>query len=426
MVGEWGEFTVEELKSPAPNALATGPFGSAISSKFFVESGTPVIRGSNLSQDVGVRLIDDGLVFVDDDKKKEFARSVARRGDLIFTCWGTIDQVGLIDERSRYEEYIVSNKQMKFTPNHGKVDSLFLYYLLSSPQMRQRIVGEGIGSSVPGFNLGQLKALRLRIPPLPQQHAIAAILGTLDDKINLNQQMNKTLEGIARALYKSWFVDFKPVRAKVEGIDSGFPKPIDDLFPDSLIESPLGKIPRTWDVVKLGDLIDLAYGKALKEENRQSGSVPVYGSNGQVGCHNEKLVDGPGIIVGRKGNPGVVTWAPTDFFAIDTTFYVVPKSNCKSLYFLFYALKEHDLAFLGADSAVPGLNKNMVYMSDQLLPSSALLDAFDLQLRPLFDRIQKSNEQSISLAGLRDTLLPKLISGELPLPDVERIVGRQV
>src|ERR1700728_1331434 len=103
MTNEWRTCTVDEIKSPTPNALATGPFGSAISSRFFLQEGTPVIRGGNLSQDVGIRLIDEGFVFVSIEKKNEFALSVARRGDLIFTCWGTIDQVGLIDSRSKYE-----------------------------------------------------------------------------------------------------------------------------------------------------------------------------------------------------------------------------------------------------------------------------------------------------------------------------------
>jgi type I restriction enzyme, S subunit len=149
----------------------------------------------------------------------------------------------------------------------------------------------------------------------------------------------------------------------------------------------------------------------------------VYGSNGQVGWHNEKLVNGPGIVVGRKGNPGLVTWAPTDFYPIDTTFYVVPKPRCKSLHFLFYALKEHDLGSLGADSAVPGLNRNMAYMSSQVLPSAAILETFDSQVAPVFERVQKSNEQSYTLAALRDALLPKLLSGELRLPHAERIAG---
>src|ERR1700730_18572891 len=147
MTAEWTECTVNDLKSSAPNALATGPFGSAIGSRFFTDSGVPVIRGSNLSQEVGIRLIDEGLVFIDKEKAKEFSRSVAQRGDLIFTCWGTIDQVGLVDGRSRYLKYVVSNKQMKFTPDPQKADSLFLYYLFSSSAMREAILAQGIGSS---------------------------------------------------------------------------------------------------------------------------------------------------------------------------------------------------------------------------------------------------------------------------------------
>jgi len=240
MASEWRKCTVNDIKAPDPNALATGPFGSAISSKFFVQSGVPVIRGSNLSQEVGVRLIDDDLVFVGADKAKEFARSVVRRGDLVFTCWGTIDQVGLVDERSRYREYIVSNKQMKITPDRQQVDSLFLYYFFSSPEARERIISQGIGSSVPGFNLGQLKAFQLTLPPLPEQRAIAAILGGLDDKIELDRRMNETLEGMARALFKSWFVDFAPVHAKAEDRNTGLPKPLADLFPkETLIKLSL-------------------------------------------------------------------------------------------------------------------------------------------------------------------------------------------
>jgi type I restriction enzyme S subunit len=303
-----------------------------------------------------------------------------------------------------------------------EIDLRWLYYAI----IHHRLGDIDDGSPIPSTTRAAVYIRDLDVPPIEEQHAIALMLGTLDDRIELNQRMNETLEGMAQALYKSWFVDFEPVRAKADGRNPGLPAALADLFPDSLTESPLGKIPRTWGVEKLGDVLDLAYGKALKGENRHSGTVPVYGSNGQVGFHSEKLADGPGIIVGRKGNPGVVTWAPTDFFAIDTTFYVVTKSKCKSLYFLFYALKEQDLASLGADSAVPGLNRNMAYMSNQLSPSSAVLNAFDSHVRVLFDRIQKNNEQSLSLIGLRDTLLPRLISGELRLANVERIVGGQM
>jgi type I restriction enzyme S subunit len=152
--------------------------------------------------------------------------------------------------------------------------------------------------------------------------------------------------------------------------------------------------------------------KPLKDENRLKGNVPVYGSNGQIGWHDEKLVEGPGIVVGRKGNPGIVTWSHKAFFPIDTTFYVVPKT-IRSMYYLFYILGLQDLQSLGADSAVPGLNRNVVYMNKMIVPSSETLEIFDAVLRKIYDKVQDNNDQSNILAEIRDALLPKLMSGEI-------------
>src|SRR5258708_2911526 len=139
MSSVWRTAAVEDIKAPTENALVTGPFGSNISSRFFTEAGIPVIRGSNLSDDVGTRLIDDGLAFVDEFKARELARSIVRPGDLVFTCWGTVNQVGLIDNRARYTAYVISNKQMKLTPDPNRADSLVLYYLFSGPDLQHPI-----------------------------------------------------------------------------------------------------------------------------------------------------------------------------------------------------------------------------------------------------------------------------------------------
>ena len=144
MVGDWIEVSVEDIKAPSANSLATGPFGSSISSRFFQDSGIPVIRGSNLSEDIDKRLVYKDTVFVSEEKSQKFSRSIVRRGDLVFTCWGTIGQVGLIDERSRYPEYVISNKQMKLSPDPEWVDSLFLYYLFSGSEMSSRIKNQAI------------------------------------------------------------------------------------------------------------------------------------------------------------------------------------------------------------------------------------------------------------------------------------------
>jgi type I restriction enzyme S subunit len=253
-------------------------------------------------------------------------------------------------------------------------------------------------------------------PPIPEceQLAIAHILGTLDDKIELNRRMCETLEAMARALFKSWFVDFDAARARAEGRDPGLPGDVATLFPDAFEEDPsLGEIPAGWKVWKLGDLVDLAYGRALKASDRREGDVPVYGSNGQVGWHDEQLAEGPGIVVGRKGNPGVVTWATPDFFVIDTAFYVIPKAPCKSLHFLYHCLRTSSLPSLASDSAVPGLNRNLAYMNLQVLPPRETLERFDALAGVLSARMHACTQESRVLSGLRDALLPRLISGEI-------------
>jgi len=312
--------------------------------------------------------------------------------------------------------------------DRSKVIPEFVVAYFKTPEGQHKLLANASQVGVPSIAqpVTYLRTIEILVPPLPEQRAIAQILGTLDDKIELNRRINETLEAMARAIFKSWFVDFDPVRAKAEGHDPGLPKHIADLFPDSFEDSELGEIPEGWGVRELGSLLELAYGKALKEENRKPGQIPVFGSNGQVGWHDEKLAGGPGVILGRKGNPGVVTWVPTDFFAIDTTFYVVPKADCRSLYFIFYALDIQNLASLGADSAVPGLNRNLAYMSKQIVPPSDLLEFFDSRVKLFFQRIHEADSESSTLAALRNALLPKLISGELRVKDAERFVEVQL
>ena len=272
---------------------------------------------------------------------------------------------------------------------------------------------------MPSLNTTILSDVTVVYPPLPQQRRIAQILGALDDKIELNRRMNETLEQMARALYKSWFVDFDPVHAKMDGRWQpgkslpGLPIELYDLFPDRLVPSELSDIPEGWQVKPLEDCIDLAYGKSLKADARNPGNVPVFGSNGPIGWHDQRLVEGPGIVVGRKGNPGTVSWCQSDFFPIDTTFYVVPKSGHLNLHFLFYALTDQGLPAIAADSAVPGLNRNLAYMNHQLVPDETVVEHFGGIASAIFTRRHQLDEESRALATQRDTLLPELVSGKI-------------
>ena len=415
MAGEWKRYQVATLIESG--ALVVGDGYRAKNSEL-TSSGLPFARVSNINA---------GFFFKDADYFPEenlrlVGNKVSQPGDVVFTSKGTVGRFGFVSSDT---PRFVYSPQLCFwrSVDRQLIDPRFLSFWMSGREFFIQFRGVASQTDMADYvSLTDQRRMHITLPPLPEQRAIAHILGTLDDKIELNRRMNETLEAMARALFKSWFVDFDPVRAKAAGRDPGLPKPLADLFPDSFEGSALGEIPKGWEVKKLGDLLELAYGKALKAEDRQEGDVPVYGSNGQVGWHNARLVVGPGIVVGRKGNPGIATWVATDFFPIDTTFYVLPKASCQSLEFLFHMLRTHDLASLGADSAVPGLNRNLAYMSNQVLPPAELLGHFERFAGELSRRVNCGNEESRTLAALRDALLPKLISGEVRVGDAERFV----
>ena len=331
-------------------------------------------------------------------------RGSPKAGDIVLTTEAPLGEVAQLDG----SKVALAQRVITLRGKEGLVDNTFLKFLLQYKDVQEQLQGRSTGTTVHGIRQSELRKVLLPVPPFDEQRAIAHILGTLDDKIEINQRMNETLEAMAQAIFKSWFVDFNPI----PGL--GPHKEWQD--------SPFGKIPKGWRVENIGEVIELAYGKALKEDVRQGGHIPVYGSNGLVGCHNEKLVNGPGIVVGRKGNPGIVTWVPTDFYPIDTTFYVTPKGIITSMYYLYHVLKLQDLPSLGADSAVPGLNRNMAYMNKMLIPPSEIISDFDDQVKPLADKVEHNNSQSRTLASIRDAMLPKLLSGEIRVKDAERFV----
>ena len=395
------------------DVLEGGTRNGIYKAKDFHGRGTKIVNMGELFAHPRLRNVPMKRVELSDS---EMEKSCLKKDDLLFARRSLVAEgagkcilVAEVKEPTTFESSIIRAR-----PNPHVVDSLFLYYLFSSPYgayVLQTIRRQVAVSGITGTDLVELP---VPLPPLAEQKAIAAVLGALDDKIELNRRMNATLEAMARALFKSWFVDFDPVRAKLDGRQPvGLDQATAALFPETFEQTSFGHVPNGWGSKTLGEIVELAYGKPLKAEDRKHGSVCVYGANGPVGWHDEKLVSGPGIVVGRKGNPGVVTWSHGDFYSIDTTFYVEPIGTCRSLFFLYYALSLHNLANLSADSAVPGLNRNHAYMSKQVIPSQAVLTAFDSQIAPIFAAMHANEQQSRSLALTRETLLPKLISGEL-------------
>lgn len=306
-------------------------------------------------------------------------------------------------------------------PNRSVCDPGFLFYALK--HHRQDFLQIATGGAQRNLSGSLIRQFAILTPPLVEQKSIADTLGALDDKIELNRKMNETLEEIARTIFTSWFVNFDPVRAKAEGRQpEGMDAETAALFPASFVDSELGRIPEGWSVVRVGEILKLEYGKALKESARIPGEIPVFGSNGQIGYHDKPLTRAPGIVVGRKGTAGTVTRVYEDFFPIDTTFYVVLDSpRLRSISFANYMLATLDLPNHGSDSAVPGLNRNTALSFNVVLPSERVLMAFDRIVNPIFDLVDVNSRQTKTLIETRDTILPKLISGEIRVHELDKV-----
>lgn len=277
-------------------------------------------------------------------------------------------------------------------------DPGYIFYLASSSIVRKPAERSMSGASGrQRADVASIRDLVVPAPPLPTQHKIAAVLSSYDDLIENNTRRIQILEEMARALYREWFVEFRfPTREKI-------PK----------VPSEIGLIPYGWGVGKLGDCVELAYGKSLKSEERIAGDFPVYGSSGIVGTHEKALVKGPGLIVGRKGNVGSVFRSRLDFYPIDTVYYVKTEFP---LSYIYYNLSGQN--FLNNDAAVPGLNRSQAYLLPLLVPPSKILERFDNIVQPIFEQTDRLRDVNSNLRATRDLLLPKLLSGEVDVSDL--------
>ncbi len=447
MSSDWPEHTIDELKAPYKGSIAMGPFGSRIKAENFVDHGVPVIKGKQLH---GAYVQDSGFDFLTKEKAEELKTSMAVRGDLVITYRGTIGQVNIIPHDSKYEKYIVSQSQLKVSLDTEKVNPYFVNYFFRSKLGQHRLLANASQVGVPAIAKASssVKEILVPCPSLQDQSRVVGMLRSLDNKIELNRQINKTLEEMAQAIFKSWFVDFEPVKAKIEAKANGqdperaamcaisgkTDAELDQLaqlhataalFPDELTDSELGLIPKGWGKKRVDDILELAYGKALKKTARNPGHVPVYGSGGVNGSHDKHLVEGPGIIVGRKGTVGSLYWEDVDFFPIDTVFYVLPKRGF-SLIYIYYLLQTLGLKNMNTDAAVPGLNRNNVYRLIVAGHPLELVKVYSNIVGSFSDKISQNKKENTFLIQLRDTLLPKLLSGEISVSSAQTIIKEAI
>jgi len=433
MAGEWRESTIGEIAAPVRNALVGGPFGSNLVSRDYVDVGVPVIRGQNM----GSRWVSGEFAYVTDAKADSLDANLARPGDIVFTQRGTLGQVSVVPS-AKFDRYLVSQSQMKLTVNRELADPLFIYYVFSTAEQQDYIRQNAIQTGVPHTNLGILRGTPVPLPPLPEQHAIAHILGTLDDKIELNRRMNETLEAMARALFESWFVDFDPVRAKAEGRDPGLPQPLADLFPARLVDSELGEIPEGWEVGTLGDVAEQSRGGvrpdqivpmtpyiALEHMPKRCIALSDWGS--AEGLQSNKFEFNRGEILFGKLRPYFhkVGVAPVDGVCSTDVVVVVPQGPAWFGFVLGHVSSVEFVEYTDAGSTgtkMPRTSWSDMARYELALPPEPVAPSFTELMQPTVDRIVEAIHESRTLAALRDTLLLKLISGELRVKNAERIV----
>jgi type I restriction enzyme S subunit len=417
-----------------------GPFGSNLTQADYQDVGVPVIRGSNM--EFNGRYIGGSFAYVSVDKAKGSLRSnIARSGDIIVTQRGTMGQVSIIPSDMEYEYFVISQSQMAISVSPDTADSLFVYYFLRSQGFLDYLHTSTIQTGVPHINLTILRQTPVQWPPLHSQQAISAVLGALDDKIELNRRMNETLEATARAIFKDWFVDFGPTRAKQEGCAPYLAADIWSLFPDALDEA--GK-PDGWGFFRLDQLAihhtrslsPLATPDAEFEHFSlpayDAGRLPAIDRGSQI--KSNKTIMPPDSILLSKLNPEIErVWIPdqekgrqqicsTEFLVFTAT----DMSNRSILFGIFtdtgFRAMLHSMV-TGTSNSHQRISPPNLLQREVLTASRAAISQYNVIAEPLLQKVLSNLSESRTLAATRDFLLPKLMSGEVRVKDAEKLVG---
>jgi len=376
-------------------------------------------------------------------------------GTMVITIAANIAETAILSYPACFPDSVVG-----FIANEKKANVRFIEYLFRFLKHQIQHENVGTGSVQDNINLQTLERLELKVPNLEEQHAIVHILGTLDDKIELNRRMNETLESMARALFKAWFVDFEPVRAKLEGrwrrgqSLPGLPAHLYDLFPDRLVDSKLGEIPEGWEIGTVGEIATQAIGGLWGNDTPSAGLVPCiclrgcdmedlrmvgHASEAPTRYIKEKLIDtrlpteADVLIAASGAGPcGRPLWCSSQLHELFEHPVVysnfvkrfTTQSSAHALYLdrlLMGKFVDRSITDYINGTSVPNLDATGLLAGHTILiPPIDILELFKRLCEPIYVKLY--SKENVDLAQLRDNLLPKLISGELRVPDVARIV----
>ena len=432
MAGEWKRVAVDEVCELIVDCVnKTAPV---------VEGLTPykMLRTTNIK---GGRIDREECRHVSKETFVKWTRRAdVRRGDVILTREAPLGEVGYVD----FDDTVfLGQRLMQYRPNPALLEPRFLLYSFLSKDLQNQFgAHEGSGSTVSHIRVGDCSKFQLSLPPLAEQKAIAAVLGALDDKIELNRRMNAKLEEMARALFRSWFVDFDPVRAKLDGREPfGLDPDSAALFPDSFDGSAVGQIPNGWRIKPVGEVVDCVGG------GTPSTAEPIYWEGGThhwttpkdfsslqapILLDTERKLTDDGIAKISSGLLPAGTLllssrAPVGYLAITAIPVAINQGfialKCNDFASNFFMLNWCQTNMAEIKSRATGttfaeISKQNFRPIPVVLPPIELMAAFTAKAAPLYAQITANLHQSQALANLRDTLLPKLLSGELALPQM--------
>jgi type I restriction enzyme S subunit len=450
MNSEWIFKTFEE----APFDIIDGDRGNNYpkQSDFYKQGYCLFINTKNVT-DKGFNF--NECKFITKEKDLSLRKGKLQREDIILTTRGTIGNIAYYNNKIPFENIRINSGMLILRANKEFLFPHYLYLFLKSNLFITQIRALTSGTAQPQLPIRDIKYVEIPLPPLSEQKAIAHILSSLDDKIELNRQMNETLEAMARAIFKSWFVDFDPVRAKMEGRQpAGMDTATADLFPDEFEESSLGLIPKGWRVGKLGDYVEAVKGLSYKGKGLSDSGIPLHNLNSvyeggsykyegikyYVGEYKDRHIVYPGDVIvtnteqGFKflliGYPAIVPKHYGSFGIFSHHIFRVrplPDSPLTSNFIYLLLISPHF-----RDQVIGYTNGTTVNMlsADGLkspllaVPPHEIVEKFDKIVSFLLEKKEQNYEESQSLIEVRDTLLPKLMSGEIRVKEAEKIMEK--
>ena len=407
----------------------------------FVASGVNYIKSESITPDGAID--ESKFAFIDPQTHEKLLRSQLRAGNVLFSMAGVyLGKTAVV-----LPKHVPANTNQAvgiISLDESKADPYFIHYSLQSPACRAWVLGSAAQSAQPNFNLHEIGDLRVPDFSLARQREIAGVLRILDDRITLLRETNATLEAIAQALFKSWFVDFDPVRAKMEGrAPEGMDEATAALFPDALEESELGWVPKGWRMGEVGDFARLKKGTVnpgiQPDTVFEHFSLPAFDDGqrpvieqGATIKSNKTPVPSDGVLL-SKLNPHIPRiWLPgtSGRNAICSTEFLVfqpSAASCRELIYCAFSsttfIARLQQLVTGTSNSHQRIKPDQVAKIAHVVPTPTIVKAFESLAAPLFERVHANRLQAQTLSTLRDTLLPRLISGQLRLPEAQALAA---